>query len=145
MSLSEANEWSLKLKEKINSALEQYVPCKTANCSCHKSVIDQDLLPFKDGIDKELFELARSKGTKYQVRYWALKLFDSKLITIIGLNLLHMNTLLIKVSDKSIDLRFFGKQWWIKDKDKNVFWTIWVIATRNCSCLYKLQPDRQTS
>ncbi|CAB3248362.1 unnamed protein product [Arctia plantaginis] len=63
----EVNEWAQKLKQNINSALEQYVPCKTANCSCHKSIIDLDLLPFQDGITKELFDTAVSKGTKYQI------------------------------------------------------------------------------
>ncbi|XP_075982107.1 O-glucosyltransferase rumi homolog [Anticarsia gemmatalis] len=63
----EANEWSVKLKEVINFAVEHYEPCKTTNCGCHKSVIEQDLLPFKDGITKELFETAKAKGTKYQI------------------------------------------------------------------------------
>lgn len=61
--ISELNE----LSSKITSALEQYVPCKRDNCSCHKSVINLDLAPFKDGITKEQFAVARSKGTKYQV------------------------------------------------------------------------------
>lgn len=69
----EANDWSQKLKQNINAALEQYIPCKTANCSCHKSVIDLDLLPFQDGITKEVFDTAVSKGTKYQVKFVHMK------------------------------------------------------------------------
>lgn len=69
----EANDWSQKFKQNINAALEQYIPCKTANCSCHKSVIDLDLLPFQDGITKEVFDTAVSKGTKYQVKFVHMK------------------------------------------------------------------------
>ncbi|CAD0195297.1 unnamed protein product [Chrysodeixis includens] len=63
----EANEWASKIKENINLAAQQYVPCKSANCSCHKSVINQDLAPFKTGITKELYNSARAKATKYQI------------------------------------------------------------------------------
>lgn len=63
------------LSSKITSALEQYVPCKQYNCSCHKSVLNLDLAPFKDGVTKEQFDIAQSKGTKYQVSW---KVFDSK-------------------------------------------------------------------
>ncbi|KOB63523.1 CAP10 family protein, partial [Operophtera brumata] len=55
---------SNEITSKITSGLEQYVPCKRDNCSCHKSVINLDLAPFKDGITKEQFAVARSKGTK---------------------------------------------------------------------------------
>ncbi|XP_035429729.2 O-glucosyltransferase rumi homolog [Spodoptera frugiperda] len=63
----ESNNWSLKIKEQINTAVNEYVPCKVENCSCHKSVIDEDLAPFKGGITKELFDRARAKATKYQI------------------------------------------------------------------------------
>lgn len=63
----EANEWSYEISKKISNALEQYVPCRKANCSCYKSVIDEDLAPFRDGITKEHFASARVKGTKYQI------------------------------------------------------------------------------
>lgn len=65
--LTESNNWSLKIKEQIKTAVNDYVPCKVENCSCHKSVIDEDLAPFKGGITKELFDRARAKATKYQV------------------------------------------------------------------------------
>nr|XP_021182542.2 O-glucosyltransferase rumi homolog [Helicoverpa armigera] len=63
----EANEWANKIKEQIDLAVSQYVPCKSTNCSCHASVIDQDLAPFRDGITKQLFNKARAKATKYQI------------------------------------------------------------------------------
>ncbi|KAJ0181248.1 hypothetical protein K1T71_003333 [Dendrolimus kikuchii] len=61
------NAWTADITNKINKAKENYIPCKSTNCSCHKSVIDHDLKPFTDGITKELFTLARNKGTKYQI------------------------------------------------------------------------------
>ncbi|XP_026323939.1 O-glucosyltransferase rumi homolog [Hyposmocoma kahamanoa] len=63
----EINELTSKISKEINLALEYYIPCKKANCSCHKAVIDRDLATYKDGITKELFEHARSKGVKYQI------------------------------------------------------------------------------
>ncbi|XP_031769652.2 O-glucosyltransferase rumi homolog isoform X2 [Galleria mellonella] len=48
-------------------AINKYIPCEKTNCSCHKAVIEHDLNPYQDGITKELFTLARSKGTKYQI------------------------------------------------------------------------------
>ncbi|KAJ8734837.1 hypothetical protein PYW08_014087 [Mythimna loreyi] len=63
----EANNRSAKIKKYIDLAVDQYVPCKSEHCSCHSSVIDQDLAPFKDGITKELFDRARVKATKYQI------------------------------------------------------------------------------
>lgn len=65
--ITEINELTSKISKEINLALEYYIPCKKANCSCHKAVIDRDLATYKDGITKELFEHARSKGVKYQV------------------------------------------------------------------------------
>ncbi|KAH9634108.1 hypothetical protein HF086_001310 [Spodoptera exigua] len=65
--LTESNDWSMQIKEQINTAMNKYVLCKVENCSCHKSVIDEDLAPFKGGITKELFERARMKATKYQI------------------------------------------------------------------------------
>ncbi|XP_059048956.1 O-glucosyltransferase rumi homolog [Achroia grisella] len=61
------NEWGSKINKKIQVAMKQYTPCERTNCSCHKAVIGQDLRPYQDGITKELFAVARSKGTKYQI------------------------------------------------------------------------------
>lgn len=63
----EVNNWAAEIKKKISLALDQYIPCKRANCSCHADVIHKDLLPFKDGITKEQFAQARAKATNYQV------------------------------------------------------------------------------
>ncbi|KAJ2946339.1 hypothetical protein O0L34_g12376 [Tuta absoluta] len=63
----EINEWTNKISDEIATSLEQYRPCERSNCSCHKAVIEQDLVPFKDGITKDMFEKARVKGTKYQI------------------------------------------------------------------------------
>lgn len=65
--ITEINELTSKISQEVNLALEYYIPCKRANCSCHKAVIDRDLATYKDGITKEMFEFARSKGVKYQV------------------------------------------------------------------------------
>lgn len=62
----EINDWSSKLLTKINEA-ENYVPCKSENCSCFVEVIDLDLKPFQNGITEHQFEEACSKATKYQV------------------------------------------------------------------------------
>ncbi|KAG6462084.1 hypothetical protein O3G_MSEX013047 [Manduca sexta] len=63
----EINEWYSKINSEINLAIDQYIPCQRVNCSCYKSVIDQDLKPFKDGITKEQYAQARTKATKYQI------------------------------------------------------------------------------
>lgn len=63
-----SEDWTAKLIEQINSAVENYTPCEKKKCSCHSSVIENDLQPFSDGITKEQFAIARAKGTKYQVR-----------------------------------------------------------------------------
>lgn len=52
----------------IEDSMSNYVPCNNKKCGCHKDVIDDDLKPFKSvGINKVMFDLARSKGTKYQI------------------------------------------------------------------------------
>ncbi|XP_023945819.2 O-glucosyltransferase rumi homolog [Bicyclus anynana] len=63
----EANDWHSRIKNQIQQALDEYKPCMAKNCSCHKDVLEKDLLPFKGGITKEMFTLAQSKGTKYQI------------------------------------------------------------------------------
>ncbi|CAH2237455.1 jg12789 [Pararge aegeria aegeria] len=63
----EVNEWHSRINTLINTALDEYKPCVAKNCSCHKDVLNNDLLPFKSGITKEMVTQALSKGTKYQV------------------------------------------------------------------------------
>ncbi|XP_068629158.1 O-glucosyltransferase rumi homolog [Battus philenor] len=63
----EINEWTKNVNEKIKLANKTYNPCEKAKCKCHESVIEQDLSHFKEGITKEMFEIASTKGTKYQI------------------------------------------------------------------------------
>ncbi|XP_072935921.1 O-glucosyltransferase rumi homolog [Epargyreus clarus] len=63
----EFNEWASNLEKELKIAKEQYEPCIKVNCSCHKSVIEQDLAPYTDGITEDQFTMARSKATKYQI------------------------------------------------------------------------------
>ncbi|XP_061711721.1 O-glucosyltransferase rumi homolog [Cydia pomonella] len=63
----DTNKWTANILNEIQAAIAVYVPCEWQNCSCYKSVVDQDLGPFKDGITKEMFSLAQSKATKYQI------------------------------------------------------------------------------
>ncbi|KAL0850092.1 hypothetical protein ABMA28_011980 [Loxostege sticticalis] len=62
-----SEDWIAKIIEQINSAVQNYTPCEKKKCSCHSSVIENDLQPFSDGITKEQFAIARAKGTKYQI------------------------------------------------------------------------------
>ncbi|XP_013193124.2 O-glucosyltransferase rumi homolog [Amyelois transitella] len=62
-----ANEWAPELLKTIQAAVESYTPCESSKCGCYKSVIEHDLAPFKEGISEHQFDLARTKGTKYQV------------------------------------------------------------------------------
>lgn len=59
-------KWDKYLR-KIEEAVTNYKDCIQDDCSCHASVIDEDLEVWKDGITKENFEAAKSKGTHYQV------------------------------------------------------------------------------
>ncbi|CAH2068743.1 unnamed protein product, partial [Iphiclides podalirius] len=63
----EINELTAKINAQLKISNENYKPCYTTNCSCHKSVIDEDLSVFKNGILKEQFDIAALKGTKYQI------------------------------------------------------------------------------
>ncbi|MBN3298284.1 PGLT1 glucosyltransferase, partial [Amia calva] len=55
--------------DKITEATQNYRPCETQNCSCHISVLQDDLSPFRVGISKQLFKetVQRGVGTHYQV------------------------------------------------------------------------------
>eukprot|EP00066_Takifugu_rubripes_P003722 XP_003966517.2 PREDICTED: protein O-glucosyltransferase 1 [Takifugu rubripes] len=62
------NQWK-KLRDKISSAVSGYIPCTSANCSCHLSVLQDDLRPFKFKISEELMDATtqRGVGTHYQI------------------------------------------------------------------------------
>ncbi|XP_032897594.1 protein O-glucosyltransferase 1 isoform X1 [Amblyraja radiata] len=61
-------DWQ-KFKDKIAAALESYQPCSTHNCSCHQRVLEEDLLPFRQGISEDMMAeiLGQEVGTHYQI------------------------------------------------------------------------------
>ncbi|CDQ68921.1 protein O-glucosyltransferase 1 [Oncorhynchus mykiss] len=60
--------WQIYL-EKITKATQLYKPCSPYNCSCHLSVLNDDLRPFREGVSEELMAdtLRRGVGTHYQI------------------------------------------------------------------------------
>ncbi|XP_028656547.1 protein O-glucosyltransferase 1 [Erpetoichthys calabaricus] len=60
---------SKKYETEVFEAVKNYTPCKQHNCSCYQSVLENDLLPFQDGISFELLSSAvnRGVGTHYQI------------------------------------------------------------------------------
>lgn len=58
-----------KVREKVSVAVDGYTPCSSANCSCHLSVLQHDLRPFKGKIPLDLMAktVQRGVGTHYQV------------------------------------------------------------------------------
>ncbi|XP_013148472.1 PREDICTED: O-glucosyltransferase rumi homolog [Papilio polytes] len=63
----EINEWTKIINKNVEQAINKYTPCESSNCKCHEDVMNQDLSAFKDGISKEQFDIAVTKGTKYQI------------------------------------------------------------------------------
>ncbi|XP_068612510.1 protein O-glucosyltransferase 1 [Brachionichthys hirsutus] len=63
-----AEQWK-QIKAEISEAVEGNSPCGSANCSCHLSVLQQDLEPFRGGVSEALVAaaLGRGVGTHYQV------------------------------------------------------------------------------
>ncbi|KAM9454457.1 protein O-glucosyltransferase 1 [Clarias gariepinus] len=53
----------------ITETTKNYQPCSQENCSCHISVLKEDLKPFNNGITKELMmdTVRRGVGTHYQI------------------------------------------------------------------------------
>lgn len=60
------SKWQKYLKL-IDEAVSKYEDCALDDCSCHTSVIDNDLEPFKAGISRDLFNKANEKGSHYQI------------------------------------------------------------------------------
>lgn len=58
-----------RIKENISEGVKAYVPCNPVNCSCHLSVLWQDLGPFEGGISEEFMAatVQRGVGTHYQI------------------------------------------------------------------------------
>ncbi|KAM9334410.1 protein O-glucosyltransferase 1 [Symphorus nematophorus] len=61
-------QWK-KIKEKISDAVKGYTPCNPVNCSCHLSVLQHDLQPFKGKISEDVMAatVQRGVGTHYQI------------------------------------------------------------------------------
>lgn len=61
-------KWKKYLK-KIEKAVKEYKDCTQDECSCHRSVIEEDLAPWKNGITEEVFNTAKSNnyGSHYQI------------------------------------------------------------------------------
>ncbi|KAM6958463.1 protein O-glucosyltransferase 1 [Tautogolabrus adspersus] len=62
------DQWK-KYRDKISVAVRGYTPCDPVNCSCHLSVLQQDLQPFKDRISEDVLAatVQRGVGTHYQI------------------------------------------------------------------------------
>uniref|UniRef100_H3CYA4 Protein O-glucosyltransferase 1 n=1 Tax=Tetraodon nigroviridis TaxID=99883 RepID=H3CYA4_TETNG len=58
-----------KIKDNISDAVKGHIPCSSDNCSCHLSVIQDDLRPFKGKISENLMAatIQRGVGTHYQI------------------------------------------------------------------------------
>ncbi|XP_067684797.1 protein O-glucosyltransferase 1-like [Haliotis asinina] len=62
-----ANSKWKKYLDKIDEAVRNYEECQQDDCSCHSSVIEEDLLPWKDGITRQQFEESMERGVHYQI------------------------------------------------------------------------------
>ncbi|XP_051283975.1 protein O-glucosyltransferase 1 [Dicentrarchus labrax] len=61
-------QWK-EIRERISGAVKGFTPCSPVNCSCHLSVLQQDLQPFRGRISEDVMAatLQRGVGTHYQV------------------------------------------------------------------------------
>ncbi|MEQ2223770.1 Protein O-glucosyltransferase 1 [Ilyodon furcidens] len=61
-------EWK-KIREKVSEAVNGYTACNPVNCSCHLSVLHNDLKPFERGISQDVMAATVQKGvgTHYQI------------------------------------------------------------------------------
>lgn len=55
--------------DKVARDVQEYDPCGPHNCSCHLSVLENDLNPFRGGLSEELMAatIQRGLGTHYQI------------------------------------------------------------------------------
>ncbi|KAM6893783.1 protein O-glucosyltransferase 1 [Xenentodon cancila] len=62
------NRWK-KFRERISKSVKEYAPCSSVNCSCHLSILQRDLQPFKSGIPEDAMAatVRRGVGTHYQI------------------------------------------------------------------------------
>ncbi|XP_019967883.2 protein O-glucosyltransferase 1 [Paralichthys olivaceus] len=68
-SVSAAGEEWKKIRESISEAVAGFSPCSPVNCSCHLSVLQHDLRPFKGRISEDFMAatIQRGVGTHYQI------------------------------------------------------------------------------
>uniref|UniRef100_A0A8D0B6A0 Protein O-glucosyltransferase 1 n=1 Tax=Sander lucioperca TaxID=283035 RepID=A0A8D0B6A0_SANLU len=61
-------QWK-KIRAKISDVAKGHTPCNPVNCSCHLSVLQDDLRPFKGRISEDLMAatVQRGVGTHYQI------------------------------------------------------------------------------
>ncbi|XP_078099571.1 protein O-glucosyltransferase 1 [Sander vitreus] len=61
-------QWK-KIRDKISDVAKGHTPCNPVNCSCHLSVLQDDLRPFKGRISEDLMAatVQRGVGTHYQI------------------------------------------------------------------------------
>ncbi|KAF7689572.1 hypothetical protein HF521_012925 [Silurus meridionalis] len=69
ISLADKGSGWQKYLTQISEATRNYQPCSQENCSCHISVLKEDLKPFSSGITKDLMmdTVRRGVGTHYQI------------------------------------------------------------------------------
>ncbi|KAK2856775.1 hypothetical protein Q5P01_005510 [Channa striata] len=54
-------QWK-KIRDEISGAVKVFNPCNPVNCSCHLTVLQQDLGPFKDGISEDVMVSTVQRG-----------------------------------------------------------------------------------
>ncbi|XP_042890891.1 O-glucosyltransferase rumi homolog [Penaeus japonicus] len=59
-------KWAHHLAQ-IEEAVASYKSCDPEKCSCHYPLIKKDLAAFKNGINKDILQSARDRGTFYQI------------------------------------------------------------------------------
>ncbi|XP_032362062.1 protein O-glucosyltransferase 1 [Etheostoma spectabile] len=61
-------QWK-KIRDKVSDVVKGHTPCNPVNCSCHLSVLRDDLRPFKGRISEDLMAatVQRGVGTHYQI------------------------------------------------------------------------------
>ncbi|XP_037335079.2 protein O-glucosyltransferase 1 [Pungitius pungitius] len=61
-------QWK-EIRDKIANAVNRHTPCNPVNCSCHLSVLRDDLRPFKGRISEDVMAttVQRGVGTHYQI------------------------------------------------------------------------------
>ncbi|KAL3045793.1 protein O-glucosyltransferase 1 [Trematomus bernacchii] len=57
------------IRDRISDAVKEHTPCNPVNCSCHLSVLQDDLQPFKGFISEDVMAatVQRGVGTHYQI------------------------------------------------------------------------------